>query len=372
MLGFFVGLFGGAYYGGRYLKERSELKAYDRTAKSRKERMEYFRNKYTNTSRGFEIYQYVASGKHFDEICETLKEELTFVFGELYKYKLQIPPKCPYHIKNLLQTQSDLIKYLLLAKEGLVDSHCVIGGYILPKRDETDRRFFMVLAREYAKISSELDLCEIIKPTIHAENLVFKYTTHYDDEDLADFKFNEDFRFKEDYLTDRSAESVYARQEYFEDKYTNDIRGHEIFQYVASGNHFDEICETLKEELIFVFGEDYKNKLLIPPQCPYHIKNCDQTQSYLIKDLLLAKEGLVDRLSPSWGYKLPTGDETIRRLFMVLAKEFAKISSELDLCEVPKPTYRLEHNLVFRFTTKYDDKDLVVFKFDEDFRFKEN
>ena len=41
-----------------------------------------------------------------------------------------------------------------------------------------------------------------------------------------------------------------------------------IQNYILSGEHFDEICDKFEEDFQFVFGEDWRNKLIIPPKPP--------------------------------------------------------------------------------------------------------
>lgn len=93
MINFFIALFGGLFYGGKYISERSKDKAYDMNMQLYDKRFDKLKSQITvYDDVAIPLKEYILSGEHFDEICEEFAADFEFVLGEDWKSKLQIPP----------------------------------------------------------------------------------------------------------------------------------------------------------------------------------------------------------------------------------------------------------------------------------------
>lgn len=96
----------------------------------------------------------------------------------------------------------------------------------------------------------------------------------------------------------------------------NDEAEREVKNFVSSGEHYDEICSLFAEEFRYVFGEDWKEKLIIPKllfpiKCtcskkitPFPLPMLPSVHSTWVYHLLLAKQGKIDHTVPGFGYPI--------------------------------------------------------------------
>ena len=106
-------------------------------------------------------------------------------------------------------------------------------------------------------------------------------------------------------------------------------------ELVLSGNHFDDICNWFSEDFQYVFGDDWKEKLRIPPKVPVLDPKIYKSDAYSfllpvnhitwVYHLLLARKGKIDKDIPGFGY--PIGGVGYK-----------------DMCV--KFAERIEHNLI--------------------------
>lgn len=148
MFELFIALFGGLYYGNKYTTENSKLKAYD-------QKQNIWQNEYTGIKfkygADYETEQwakeFVASGKHYDEICNWFSEEFRYVFGDDWRKKLVIPTPS----RNLRQLYGNKVfpwslpcahvmwvYHLLLAQRGKIDDWAISQGYPVGGIDDKD------------------------------------------------------------------------------------------------------------------------------------------------------------------------------------------------------------------------------------------
>lgn len=140
MFEFFIALFGGIYYGGKYAKEKSQKRASDDWRKNRDATIGSLRLRY---EANYELEKwaedFVASGKHYDEICEWFADDFQYVFGNDWKTKLKIPQqgfptmvhlygKQEYHWR-MPSAHVMWVCNLLLAKKGKMSYWVITWGF---------------------------------------------------------------------------------------------------------------------------------------------------------------------------------------------------------------------------------------------------
>ncbi len=89
-------------------------------------------------------------------------------------------------------------------------------------------------------------------------------------------------------------------------RYTaNSILTEQIKNYISSGKYFEDICNTLHEDFEYIFGRDWKRKIMLPTS---RFIRCDFTHparhEYWVYHLLLATYGKMDSLALSFGYHI--------------------------------------------------------------------
>lgn len=140
MFEFFIALFGGLFYGGKYSKEKSKLKDYEQR------RMIYDSTYDSISSRYMASFEtehwaqdFVSSGKHYDELCDWFADDFEYVFGTNWKEILHIPPIHPAPKTFIeISNHGTWVYHLLLAKQGKID-HGVFGyGYPIGGVNEKD------------------------------------------------------------------------------------------------------------------------------------------------------------------------------------------------------------------------------------------
>lgn len=134
MVDFFIALFGGLYYGGKYLNEKSKSKAYDRRValyNATRNRIESYVADYSTEQWA---KNFVLSGKNYDKICDWFANDFRYVLGSDWKSKLQIPTHSMYVARGM-NPWSDprahvmWVYHLVLARRGKIDSRIPSYGY---------------------------------------------------------------------------------------------------------------------------------------------------------------------------------------------------------------------------------------------------
>ena len=142
MLEFFLALFGGAYYAGKFLTEKSANKAADFSREQRKKLQDECLSKYAAS---YELSQQVKKdvigGDLYDYITTEFAQDFQFALGDGWKDMLKIPPKV--HVANLKNYDSyfmigsnpsrdiDWVYHLILAEHGKMDTFAMWDGYYI-------------------------------------------------------------------------------------------------------------------------------------------------------------------------------------------------------------------------------------------------
>lgn len=142
MFEFFLALFGGAYYAGKFLTAKSVDKAADLSREQREKLQEECLSKYAAS---YELSQQVKkdiiSGDRYDYITTEFAQDFQFALGHGWKDMLEIPPKV--HISNPIKYDSyfmigsnpsrdiDWVYHLILAEHGKMDTFAMWDGYYI-------------------------------------------------------------------------------------------------------------------------------------------------------------------------------------------------------------------------------------------------
>ncbi len=149
MFELFTALFGGLYYGGKYLCEKANESSYDNRMKKIEYARENIKFKYV-ASMELENWakDFILSGEHFDDICDWFADDFRYVFGENWKNELRIPPRPPVLNPKIYKKDAysfsmpinhiTWVYYLLLAKEGKIDSMIPTFGFPIGGINEKD------------------------------------------------------------------------------------------------------------------------------------------------------------------------------------------------------------------------------------------
>lgn len=138
MFEFFIALFGGTYYLGKYANDRAKSKAFDLQMQNRKELRELLRRKYEASRELAEsVKEYICCGAHYDEICEEFAVDFRYILGEDWQKKIYIPNYRFYNNYWLAEfNRFDhyycpiyWVYHWMLAKKGKIDGFCLSFGY---------------------------------------------------------------------------------------------------------------------------------------------------------------------------------------------------------------------------------------------------
>ena len=168
MFDLFLGMFSGAYLGGKLIKERALDKRADREMDLYKRKTDEIDKKYdVDPVRSSELYSYIRDWRNHREIKENLEDELKFIYGEKFK-------SMPF-VFNSYHNHNDILINLLLAKEGKIHSLNYHQGFLYVPRDPSNefRRYIYILNEAYKKIDPILELGEIINP-VHSAQKEYK------------------------------------------------------------------------------------------------------------------------------------------------------------------------------------------------------
>lgn len=85
-------------------------------------------------------------------------------------------------------------------------------------------------------------------------------------------------------------------------------------EFISSGEHFEEICGLFAEDFQYVFGDDWKNKLRIPPRPPVLDPKVYKNDAYSflipanhiywVYHLMLAQKGKIDHWNITSGFSI--------------------------------------------------------------------
>lgn len=131
MIDIFIALFGGIYLIGKYTHEKIKEDKAKNDFKSWQNRRELLTIKYgASGDLSKQIKEYIFCGEHFEDICNSLADDLRYVFGSEWKSKLNIPNGYSVSYSVLYPSMHEYwIYHLLLAKQGKIDSWITFDGY---------------------------------------------------------------------------------------------------------------------------------------------------------------------------------------------------------------------------------------------------
>lgn len=140
MFDFFIALFGGLYYGGKQIHEKSKLNTYEKSAAIQEACRSRLQAKIcTSFQTEQDTKSYILNGEHFEKICSDFEDDFRFVFGSGWRELLRIPPKEP--VLNPQIYKKDAYSFyvpanhiywvyrLILASKGKVDRGMLTSGY---------------------------------------------------------------------------------------------------------------------------------------------------------------------------------------------------------------------------------------------------
>ena len=116
-------LFGGIFLLGRYTYDKIKTDCARADYNTLKNRRELLTFKYgAGTDLCNQIKEYIFCGEHFEDICNSLADDLKYVFGSDWKNKLDIPNGYRVNYSALYPSMHEYwIYHLLLAKRGKFD-----------------------------------------------------------------------------------------------------------------------------------------------------------------------------------------------------------------------------------------------------------
>ncbi len=131
MFDILIALFGGIYFLGKYTYEKiTDTNATINTQQllNRRENLKIlYGASYDFQSK---TKEYIYSGEHFEDICNSLATDLKYVFGSEWKSILNIPNGYRVNYSILYPSMHEYwIYHLLLAKQGKIDSMIFFDGY---------------------------------------------------------------------------------------------------------------------------------------------------------------------------------------------------------------------------------------------------
>lgn len=131
MFELFIALFGGLYIAGRCAYDNSKNREADTRIATMNERRNAIENRYVADIETRErAKEYIRCGKHFEDICNALCDDLQYVLGADWKSKLQIPKGYAWRALALYPDRHEYwIYHLLLAKQGKIDIFVTSNGY---------------------------------------------------------------------------------------------------------------------------------------------------------------------------------------------------------------------------------------------------
>lgn len=172
MFNIFTALFGGLYYGGKYISEKSKTKRADQETELLFRKMDSFKSKHSASyEMETQIKEYIMCGKNFEEICDTLSYELKDVLGKDWKNNLDIPNGyrvnygCFYPEQHIYW-----VYHLLLSKKGKLDRWAINSGYSVSAINTRQRNIKFL-----QHIENNLRMCGSYVTLVYEENECMSY-----------------------------------------------------------------------------------------------------------------------------------------------------------------------------------------------------
>lgn len=149
MFEFFIALFGGLYYGGKYSREQSrDLTAQKRIENHKKQRAQIEQCFAASYQEEQEAKNYILSGDNFKDICNKFADDFKYVFGNGWTKVLRIPPRAP--VLDPKVYRDDAFSFYIpvnhiywvyaleLASRGKVDRWMLSSGYSIGGISDSD------------------------------------------------------------------------------------------------------------------------------------------------------------------------------------------------------------------------------------------
>lgn len=159
-------------------------------------------------------------------------------------------------------------------------------------------------------------------------------------------------------------------QEYYKEKLEADWSiDRKVREYVLSGENYEEICKEFEEDFRYVYGEDWKSFLHIPPLSPvrepdrfplgaeHHSVELENHDAFWVYRLILASKGKVKPFFSYEGYGIPYTSPKDRDM-RYFCRSFCQ-RMELRLNEALKETHP-EMDYVTFATYRYDGIEYVT------------
>lgn len=127
----FIALFGGLYIAGRCAYDNSKSREADTRTSTLNERRNSIENRYVaDIETREQTKEYIRCGKYFEDICNTLCDDLHYALGNDWKSKLQIPKGYACRTLAMYPDKHEYwIYHLLLARQGKIDIFISSSGY---------------------------------------------------------------------------------------------------------------------------------------------------------------------------------------------------------------------------------------------------
>ncbi len=184
MFEFLIALFGGLFHGVRTSNAKSKIREYDERQASITSRRDTWRYQHAANAELMKwAKEYIQSGEHFDDICQTLSGDLYYVLGKDWREKLDIPNGSRVDYKSFVPVQHAYwIYHLLLANQGKIDSWFMSQGFTVSSLENKNRDIKFAQCIEGALLNAgvtdtrfvlelkfqapEETLCNAIKPDL--------------------------------------------------------------------------------------------------------------------------------------------------------------------------------------------------------------
>lgn len=142
MVNFFIALFGGAYYAGKFLSESNAMAQTDKLCEQRLQLNKEYLSKYVLSEYEQEqLKKEIFSGAKYEYIITEFADDFRFVLGDDWKNELAIPPHISlgnvdvvkydnYFCSPMAPTfHMDWVYHLMLAERGKIDFYAFWDGY---------------------------------------------------------------------------------------------------------------------------------------------------------------------------------------------------------------------------------------------------
>ena len=131
MFSFLLGILGLGYWGIRCSDEKRAGKIQEEYRLKYTTRRKELSKLVASSNERLEIKRIVEDGEHFEEICDKLQNEFSFIFGNDFREKIALPP----HIERFPEEKElfwirGLAESLLLAQRGKISDLTILDGLL--------------------------------------------------------------------------------------------------------------------------------------------------------------------------------------------------------------------------------------------------